>query len=258
MRIKRTDKNFTAKKKEDRRIHYAGQGKKYTKNTVNLSAKEKQDALRQSGYSGARVQGQTYRNPDGGGGEAHYDDIKMCRTDYGNSNRDGSGGVGGGASVAPGNIHAKKPQYRAYQEQAVKVGAHNLLYRELDFQDKRPANGSQTDQHQTRHQVQPHHPSAYHENTIKTKDTVIHRRPEAPGINRHTDAVIFKGRNFSKKEIHRKQPARGLKIRHGNRVVELRNLRPAGDIPVKDAGEINPASASARSFEDKRGREIFR
>lgn len=255
MRIKRTDKNFTAKKKADRRIHYAGQGKKYTKNTVNLSAKEKQDALRQSGYSGARVQGQTYRNPDGGGSEAHYD-IKICRTDYGNCNGDGSGGVGGGASVAPGNIHAKKPQYREYQEQAVRAGAHNLLYRELDFQDKRLANGSQTDQHQTRHQVQPHHPSAYHENTIKTKDTVIHRRPEAPGINRHTDAFIFKGRNFSKKEIHRKQPARGLKIRHGNRVVELRNLRPAGDIPVKDAGEINPASASARSFEDKRGRQI--
>ena len=77
MRIKRTDKNFTAKKKADRRIHYAGQGKKYTKNTVNLSAKEKQDALRQSGYSGARVQGQTYRNSDGGGGEAHYDDINV-------------------------------------------------------------------------------------------------------------------------------------------------------------------------------------
>ena len=256
MRIKRTDKNFTAKKKADRRIHYAGQGKKYTKNTVNLSAKEKQDALRQSGYSGARVQGQTYRNSDGGGGEAHYDDIKMCRTDYGSSNGDGSGGVGGGASVAPGNIHAKKPQYREYQEQAVRAGAHNLLYRELDFQDKRLANGSQADQHQTRHQVQPHHPSAYHENTIKTKDTVIHRRSEAPGINRHTDAFIFKGRNFSKKEIHRKQPARGLKIRHGNRVVELRNLRPVGDIPVKGAGEINPASASARSFEDKRGRQI--
>lgn len=71
MRIKRTDKNFMVRQKADRQIHYAGQGKKYTKNTVNLSAKEKQDALRHNGYSGGKVQvqGQTYRNPDGGGGE---------------------------------------------------------------------------------------------------------------------------------------------------------------------------------------------
>ena len=52
MRIKRTDKNFTAKKKADRRIHYAGQGKKYTKNTVNLSAKEKQE----QGYRGRHTE----------------------------------------------------------------------------------------------------------------------------------------------------------------------------------------------------------
>ena len=114
MRIKRTDKNFTAKKKADRRIHYAGQGKKYTKSTVNLSAREKQEALRQNGHSGVRIQGQTYGSPDGGGGEARYDDIKMYRAGYGNESGNGNGIVGGGTSVVPGNIHVRKRQYPAH------------------------------------------------------------------------------------------------------------------------------------------------
>ena len=46
MRIKRTDKNFTVRQKADRKIHYAGQGKKYTENTVSFSPKEKLDALK--------------------------------------------------------------------------------------------------------------------------------------------------------------------------------------------------------------------
>lgn len=46
MRIKRTDGNFTVRQKADRKIHYAGQGKKYTESTAK-SCIEKQDALRQ-------------------------------------------------------------------------------------------------------------------------------------------------------------------------------------------------------------------
>lgn len=49
MRIKRTDTNFTVRRVADRQIHYAGQEKKHTKNTMDLSTKQKQDALRQ-GY----------------------------------------------------------------------------------------------------------------------------------------------------------------------------------------------------------------
>ena len=47
MRIKRTDKDFTVRQKAGRKIHYAGQGKKYTGNTTNFSPEEKQGALRQ-------------------------------------------------------------------------------------------------------------------------------------------------------------------------------------------------------------------
>ena len=219
MRIKRTDKNFTARKKADRQIHYAGQGKKYMESTVNLSAREKQDALRYSGHSGGKVQGQTYRSPDGGGGEAF---------------------------AVPGNIHVKQLRHLEDQEPA--------------FQDSHfPVDGQSSQHkawHQVQYQVQPPRPSAFHENTIKTKETVIHRKQEAPDINRHTGTFIFKGRNSSKKEIQRKQPARSLKIRHGSRKAELRSTRPTGDILVKDAGGVNPVSPFVQSFEDKRERQI--
>lgn len=219
MRIKRTDKNFTAKKKADRQIHYAGQGKEYTKNTVNLSAKEKQDALRHSGHSRGKVQGRTYRNPDGGGGEA---------------------------SAMQGNTHVKQLRHLEDQEPA--------------FQDSHfPVDGQSSQhraRHQVQHQVQPPRPSAFHENTIKTKETVIHRKQEAPDINRHADTFIFKGKHFSAKEIQRKQPARSLKIRHGSRAAELRSTRPTGDIPLKDTGKGIPASVSAHSFGDKREQQI--
>lgn len=219
MRIKRTDKNFTARKKADRQIHYAGQGKKYTESTVNLSAREKQDALRHSGHSGGKAQGQTYRNPDGGGGEA---------------------------SAMQENTHVKQLRH--------------LEDREPAFQDSHfPVDGQSSQhkaRHQVQHQVQPSRPSAFHENTIKTKETVIHRKQEAPNINRHTGTFIFKGKNFSKKEIQRKQPARSLKIRHGSMAAELRNTRPTGDISLKDKGKGIPVSVSAQSFEDKREWQI--
>ncbi len=246
MRIKRTDKNFTAKKKADRQIHYAGQGKKYTKGTVNLSAREKQDALRHSGHSGGKAQGQTYRSPDSGGGEVRYDDIKMCWADYGNGNDNGNGSVGGGASVVRGNTHVKQPQHLEYSESAFQNSHFHVVGQSIQHKAR----------HQVQHQVQPPRPSAYHENTIKTKETVIHRGQEIPAINRHTGTFIFRGKHFSAKEIQRKQPARSLKIRHGSMVAELRNTRPAGGLLAKDTGKGIPASVSAQSFEGKRERQI--
>ena len=60
MRIKRTDRDFTVRQKADRKIHYAGQGKKYTENNANFSPKEKQDAVRQKHLLG-QVQEYRYR-----------------------------------------------------------------------------------------------------------------------------------------------------------------------------------------------------
>lgn len=45
MRIKRTDRGFAVKQKEERQIHYAGQEKKHTGNKLAVSPSEKQEAL---------------------------------------------------------------------------------------------------------------------------------------------------------------------------------------------------------------------
>lgn len=59
MRIKRTDKSFTVRKKEERKIRYAGK-KNNTGNTTGFSPKEKQDMLRQKELSGGEQGGRRH------------------------------------------------------------------------------------------------------------------------------------------------------------------------------------------------------
>lgn len=87
MRIKRTGKDFTVRRKADRKIHYAGQGKKYTENTASFSPKEKQDALKQKNFPGAGIgiqvqkQSGSNRNTDSGAD----DTAKSYQQEYGSS-----------------------------------------------------------------------------------------------------------------------------------------------------------------------------
>lgn len=100
MRINRTDTNFTVRRAADRQIHYAGQEKKHTKNTMNLSTKEKQDALRQ-GYG------------------------------KGIGNRSGD-------SIASGNLHVKRPLQPYHQEQSLH-GEQQLVGGQAQQQVNRPS-----------------------------------------------------------------------------------------------------------------------
>lgn len=75
MRIKRTDKNFTVRKKGERQIRYAGK-KKSTGNTADFSPKEKQDMLRQKelsvvGAGRQETQIQRAYDSDSGRGEVY-------------------------------------------------------------------------------------------------------------------------------------------------------------------------------------------
>jgi cell wall-associated NlpC family hydrolase len=70
MRIKRTDKNFTVRKKGKRQIRYAGK-KKSTENTAGFSPKEKQDMLRQKEL------------PGGGAGRQAAQIQRTCDSDSG-------------------------------------------------------------------------------------------------------------------------------------------------------------------------------
>ena len=168
MRIKRTDKNFTVRQKAGRKIHYAGQGKKYTENTANFSPKEKQDALRQKNSPGAGIQAQTQiqrqSSASGNIGNSGADDTaKSYQQEYGN----GAGGRNGSNKGNPavfGNLHVKRP-LQGYQNESV---SHK----------EPPAGNRQPEQHQGQQQVQ--RPSAYHENTIKTTGAVLHRKSDVP------------------------------------------------------------------------------
>lgn len=178
MRIKRTDRDFTVRQKADRKIHYAGQGKKYTENTANFSPKEKQDAVRQKNLPGAgtgiRAQVQSRSNTVRDAGDFFTDETaKSYQQEYGNAS-----GIRNRDYAALGNLHVKRP-LQEYQKEPVSQG-------------KQP---------EQQHQVQ--RPSAYHENTIKTTGAVLHRKSDVPFSIKRADNFTLKERK-GKKEKEKK------------------------------------------------------
>ncbi len=229
MRIKRTDKNFTVRRKAGRKIHYAGQGKKYTVNTFNFSPKEKQDALRQKNFSGAGtgVQTQVQRQSDADRNVSDLftdDTAESYQQEYGNVS-----GIRGrsGNHTALGNLHVKRP-LQEYPKESVSHG-------------EQPAGNGQAGQ-------QPRRPSAYHENIIKTKEPVLHRKA-ASGIE--------KADSFSLKE--RKGKTQKAKLPGIGKTRSKKDSRPAktaGGFSTGATGRTLPASGYAQSFADKRQEQL--
>ena len=119
MRIKRTDNNFTVRQKAGRKIHYAGQGKKYTENTANFSPEEKQGALRQRNIPGVGtgIQSKTQIQRQTNTGRDADDTAKSCQQEYGNSTGGRNGSKCGELAVF-GNLHVKRPLQK-YQKESV-------------------------------------------------------------------------------------------------------------------------------------------
>ena len=175
MRIKRTDRDFTVRQKADRKIHYAGQGKKYTENTANFSPKEKQDAVRQKNLPGAgtgiRAQVLDRSNTVRDAGNFFTDETaKSYQQEYGNAS-----GIRNRDYAALGNLHVKRP-LQEYQKESVPQG-------------KQP---------EQQHQVQ--RPSAYHENTIKTTGSVLHRKSDVLFSIKRADNFTLKERKGKKEK----------------------------------------------------------
>ncbi|MBD5535841.1 MAG: C40 family peptidase [Lachnospiraceae bacterium] len=164
MRIKRTDRDFTVRQKAGRKIHYAGQGKKYTDSTANFSPKEKQDSLRQKNLPGAGTGIQGQSNAIRGTGNFRSDD-----------------------------------KVESYQQE----------------HGEQPAGNGQ--------QIQ--RPSAYHENTIKTKEPVLHRKADTLSGIKGADGFRLKDRKGKKEK-------------------------------VQESDNILPAACYAQSFSDKRDSQI--
>ena len=140
MRIKRTDKSFTVRKKEERKIRYAGK-KNHTGNTTGFSPKKKQDMLRQKELSGggAGRQAAWIQRPydsDTGRGEVY-----AGGTGDFYQQEQGKNSVSGSKSLTASGILHVKEQPHVYRQETQR-------------------------------------PSAYHENIIKAKETVLHRKAD--------------------------------------------------------------------------------
>ena len=220
MRIKRTDRDFTVRRKADRKIHYAGQGKKYTENTVSFSPKEKLDALKQKNFPGAGIgiMGQTQvQKHTGVNGNTDFetsDTVKSYQQEYGSSTGGRIRNRGGDLAVY-GNLHVRKP-FQKYRKESAPY-------------DKGSDGNSQAQQHQHsegNQQIQQEiqTPSAYHENAIKTKEPVLHRKEDTLSGIKRADNFCLKerrgrreklqeGKSIGSSKIHRKtvpeNPGRG-------------------------------------------------
>lgn len=239
MRIKRTDKNFTVRQKADRRIHYAGQGKKYTENAANFSPKEKQDVLRQKNLTGAglgiqtKTQVQRQSNSGRDSGDFFVDDIaKSYQQEYGN----GSGNRGRDYTTL-GNLHVKRP-LQGYKNESVPR--------------REPTAGSG----QSEQQQQVQRPSAYHENTIKTKETVLYRKSDVPSGIRGEGGFNRKKRKGRRREEQRLKPSAISKVNKEKYIGESQRKSATGKFPTENKAGNSFDDGYAQSFPDRRDKQI--
>lgn len=241
--IKRTDRDFTVRKKADRQIHYAGQGKKHAENTANFSPKEKQDVLQQKNLPGAvtgvKAQIRRQSNASSGVGDFLADDAAQSyQQKQGNGSRNRSRDY-----TALGNLHVKKP-LQGYQKESVPHG------------EQLSGNGQteQQCQHQGQQQVQ--RPSAYHENTIKTKEPVLHRKSDVPSGIRGEGGFNRKKRKGRRGEAQRLKPSAISKVHKEKCAGESHRESAAGKFPIENKAGKSFDYGYAQSFPDRRDKQI--
>ena len=248
MRIKRTDRDFTVRRKADRKIHYAGQGKKYTENTVSFSPKEKLDALKQKNFPGAGIgiMGQTQvQKHTGVNGNTDFetsDTVKSYQQEYGSSTGGRIRNRGGDLAVY-GNLHVRKP-FQKYRKESAPY-------------DKKSDGNSQAQQSQHsegNQQIQQEiqKPSAYHETAIKTKEPVLHRKTDIPSGIKGTDNFSLKERRRRKEKVQEQKSAENSKIYRKPRTGESRQGKAGDNYSVDSTAGVASASGSIQSFSDTR------
>lgn len=246
MRIKRTDRDFTVRRKADRRVHYAGQGKKYTENTANFSPKEKQDALRQKNLPGAgtgiqtKTQIQRQSNSGRESGDFFVDDTaKSYQQEQGNGSRNRSRDY-----TALGNLHVKRPLQGCQKE--------SVPHRE------QPAGNRQQEryQYQQQGQQQVQRPSAYHENIIKTKEPVLHRKSDIPFGIKRADGFSLKERKWIKEKAQKPEPAVTTKAHRKKYAGESRQEKSAENFPATNKTGNLSADGYVQSFSERRDKQV--
>ena len=245
MRIKRTDKDFTVRKKADRQIHYAGQEKKCTENTVNFSPKEKQDILRQKNLPGAgagiQVQAQIQRPFNSG-----RDSVDFLADDTVKSYQQEQGSGSGNRSrdyTALGNLHVKR-SLQGYQKESVLHG------------EQLSGNGQPEQQYQHQNQQQVQRPSAYHENTIKTKEPVLHRKADGISSIKRTDDFRLKERKRKKEKPQKSRPSTISKAYKEKCARESQQESTTGQFPTGNKAGNPSADGYVQTFSARRDSQI--
>ena len=238
MRIKRTDRDFTVRQKADRKIHYAGQGKKYTENTANFSPKEKQDAVRQKNLPGAGTGIRAQRQSDSSrniGNSRADNTVESYQQEYGNT-AGGSNGSKSGNPAVFGNLHVRRP-IQKYRTEFTPYGEQS-------------SGSGQSEQQQIQR------PSAYHENTIKTKESVLHRKSDVPFSIKRADDFSLKEHTGKKEKAQKSKPAGTFKAYGDNCARESRQEKVSGNFPTENKAGNFSAACYAQAFSDRRDEQI--
>ena len=122
---------------------------------------------------------------------------------------------------------------------------------------EQPAGNRQPEQQQHQDQGnQVQRLSAYHENTIKTKEPVLHRKEDTPSSIKRADGFILKERKGKKEKIQKPKPAGTSKARREKYAGESRREKSSGNFATDNKAGNPSESGYAQPFPDRRDGQI--
>ena len=158
-------------------------------------------------------------------------DALRQRYGKGNGNRNGD-------FTTSGTLHVK--------------GQHQLYRKEQAL----PENQSLGEGNSQQYQQQVNRPSAYRENTIKTKEPILHRKADTPFSIRETDAVSLKDRKREKEKIQKERLSGSPEVYRTEFSPKRQPEKPAENFASGNTGSTLPTGIYARSFTERREMQI--
>ncbi len=169
------------------------------------------------------------------------DTAKSYHQEHGNS-AGGSNGSKCGDLAVFGNLHVKRPLQK-YRKESV-------------MNQEQPAGSRQPEQQQHQNQGnQVQRPSAYHENTIKTKEPALHRKEDTPSSIKRADGFILKERKGKKEKAQKSKPVTS-KAHREKYAGESRREISSGNFATDNKAGTLSASGYTQTFSDRRDVQI--
>ena len=167
---------------------------------------------------------------------------KSYQQGYGNSAGGSTGSKYGDLAVF-GNLHVKRPLQKYWKESVMN--------------QEQPAGNRKPEQQQYQNQGQQvQGPSAYHENTIKTKEPVLHRKEDTPSSIKRADGFILKERKGKKEKAQKPRSAATSKAHREKYAGEVRREISSGNFAADNKAGTLSASGYTQTFSDRRDVQI--